>query len=80
MNTPISDFVRSYAASKALRLHMPGHKGKGPLGVEERDITEIGGADVLYQSEGIIRQSEDNAAQYGRTFIPPKAPLCASGP
>lgn len=71
MNTPISDFVRSYAASKALRLHMPGHKGKGPLGVEERDITEIGGADVLYQSEGIIRQSEDNAARLfgaGRTL------------
>ena len=71
MNTPISDFVRSYAASKTLRLHMPGHKGKGPLGVEERDITEIGGADVLYQSEGIIRQSEDNAAQLfgaGRTL------------
>lgn len=71
MNTPISDFVRSYAASKTLRLHMPGHKGKGPLGVEERDITEIGGADVLYQSEGIIRQSEDNAARLfgaGRTL------------
>lgn len=71
MDTPISHFVRSYAASKALRLHMPGHKGVGPLGVEERDITEIGGADVLYEAKGVIRQSEDNAARLfgaGRTL------------
>ena len=27
------------------------------------DITEIGGADVLYHSSGIIRESEDNAAK-----------------
>lgn len=60
MDTPICDFVRDYADSGALRLHMPGHKGAGPL--ERLDITEIEGADVLYQSEGIIRRSEENAA------------------
>lgn len=65
MDTPICDFVRAYAASNALRLHMPGHKGRGPLGVEALDVTEIDGADSLYEAEGIIRRSEENA---GRLF------------
>lgn len=62
MNTPICDFVQNYADSGQLRLHMPGHKGKGFLGVENRDITEIEGADVLYRAKGIIKGSEENAA------------------
>ncbi len=62
MKTPICDFVREYAGSDSARLHMPGHKGKGPLGIEGLDITEIDGADVLYRSHGIIRESEKNAA------------------
>lgn len=62
MDTPICDFVQSYIGRQALRLHMPGHKGKAFLGVEERDITEIAGADVLYAAKGIIRRSEENAA------------------
>ena len=59
--TPICDFVKKYADSGITRLHMPGHKGSGFLGVEKYDITEIDGADVLYKSEGIIRESEDIA-------------------
>ena len=62
MNTPICDFVKAYGESRAVRLHMPGHKGVSRLGCEALDITEIGGADVLYHSSGIIRESEDNAA------------------
>ena len=62
MKTPICDFVRDYAAKQPLRLHMPGHKGVGPLGVEALDITEIPGADVLYTPNGIIAESEANAA------------------
>ncbi len=62
MNTPICDFVRSYAARHALRLHMPGHKGRGLLGVEQLDITEVPGADSLYEASGIIRESEGNAS------------------
>lgn len=62
MDTPICDFVRQYADKKTLRLHMPGHKGQGCLGVEQLDITEISGADSLYDAEGIIKQSEDNAS------------------
>lgn len=62
MNTPICDFVRKYAESRTLRLHMPGHKGVRLLGMEELDITEICGADSLYEAEGIIRESEENAS------------------
>lgn len=40
---------------------MPGHKGSSFLGVEALDITEIEGADSLYEAAGIIRKSEDNA-------------------
>lgn len=61
MNTPICDYVRSYGEQDFLRLHMPGHKGIGPLGIEHLDITEIAGADSLYEADGIIRQSEQNA-------------------
>ena len=62
METPICDFVRRYAQSSALRLHMPGHKGVSLLGMEQMDITEICGADSLYEADGIIRQSEANAS------------------
>lgn len=62
MNTPIADFVRSYAEADTVRLHMPGHKGKPFLGCEGLDITEIHGADALYEAEGIIAESEENAA------------------
>ena len=62
MTTPICDFVKKYADSGDLRLHMPGHKGKGFLGVEKYDVTEIAGADVLYLSDGIIAESQKNAA------------------
>ncbi len=61
MQTPIADFVKSYAESKYSRLHMPGHKGVSFLGCEKYDITEISGADALYEAEGIIAQSEKNA-------------------
>ncbi len=63
MKTPICDFVTEYKNSKKLRLHMPGHKGKDFLGIESCDITEISGADVLYDAKGIIRESEENAAK-----------------
>ena len=62
MNTPIADFVRRYAASGISRLHMPGHKGRSFLGCEPLDITEIAGADALYEADGIIAESERNAA------------------
>ena len=62
MNTPICDFVNNYIKSDSLRLHMPGHKGKGFFGMEKYDITEIFGADSLYEADGIIKESENNAS------------------
>lgn len=56
MKTPVSDFIWAYASSGVSRLHMPGHKG-----LVKEDITEIYGADSLYDDTGIIAQSEQNA-------------------
>ena len=62
MKTPVCDFVRDYGEKQTLRLHMPGHKGKSLLGMEDRDLTEIPGADDLYDPQGILAQSEKNAS------------------
>lgn len=62
MKTPIVDFVKDYREKEMSRLHMPGHKGKTFLGCESFDITEIAGADSLYEADGIIAESEENAA------------------
>ena len=71
MNTPIADFVRGYTKKNIARLHMPGHKGSSFLGCESLDITEVHGADSLYEAEGIIAESEANATKLfgtGRTL------------
>lgn len=59
MPTPIHDFLVKNSKSHTIRCYMPGHKGmENPL-----DITEIDGADSLYDTDtnggkGIIAQSE----------------------
>ncbi|MBQ4039971.1 MAG: PLP-dependent transferase [Oscillospiraceae bacterium] len=71
MKTPIADFIENYIGNDISRLHMPGHKGCGTLGVEKLDITEIQGAGNLYEYEGIIAESEKNASalfESGHTF------------
>lgn len=62
MRTPICDFVRRYADSRCIRMHMPGHKGTPLLGCEPLDITEIAGADEMLAPSGIIAESEQNAS------------------
>lgn len=62
MTTPIADFLRTYRQMDMRRFHMPGHKGFGPLGCEQWDITEVLGADSLYEASGIIAESEGHAA------------------
>lgn len=62
MQTPIAEFVQEYAEKRISRFHMPGHKGRAFLGCEGLDITEIAGADALYEAEGIIAESEKNAS------------------
>ncbi len=56
MKTPIADFLERYAESSRIRLHMPGHKGRGET--ERTDVTEIFGADSLFEADGIIAESE----------------------
>ena len=71
MQTPIVDFVRRYQKEGVTRFHMPGHKGQSYLGCEWADITEICGADSLYEADGISADSEENASALfgsGRTF------------
>ena len=63
MKTPICDFVADYRERNPLRLHMPGHKGEERMGIEGLDITEIKGADSLYEASGIILESERNASR-----------------
>ena len=70
--TPIRDFVSHYADSKTTRFHMPGHKGRALLGFEPFDITEVKGADALYEADGIIAESEAIATELfgsGRTLF-----------
>ena len=71
MNTPIYDFLKKYSDSKALRLHMPGHKGKrlSELPSYEFDITEIKDADSLFEADGIIEESENNTSKLYKTAV-----------
>lgn len=62
MNTPLSDFLEKYSAENKVRFHMPGHKGRNLTGAEKFDLTEVDGADVLYNAEGVIKESMDNAS------------------
>ncbi len=71
-NLPITDFLSHYAHSKPIRCHMPGHKGKPLAGfpalsaVHPYDITEIAGADSLFEADGILLEAEaQTAAVYG---------------
>jgi len=60
---PVKKFIEMYKESKKVRLHMPGHKGA--FGYED-DITEVHGADSLYEASGIIAESEKRTAELFR--------------
>lgn len=66
MNTPIYDFLEKYKNSGTVRAHMPGHKGRSYGNAVSNsfpyDITEIKGADSLFDADGIIAASERNAS------------------
>ncbi len=71
MNTPIYNFIKKYDKDNILRCHMPGHKGRCNVREAEMfcrfDITEISGADSLFEAEGIIAESEKNMASLYNT-------------
>lgn len=68
-NTPILDFLIEHKNKNPISFHMPGHKGSAiykRLGFEEFlnslmdcDITEICGADNLFQAEGILNKTQE---------------------
>ena len=72
MNTPICDFAKKYAQSGISRLHMPGHKGKGSL-CEHLDLTEIAGADELYDADGTPIESAPHPLMEFYTRLPKEA-------
>jgi len=76
MSTPIQDFLLGHAAAAPISFHMPGHKGSALYrrfgyskfleNIMDCDVTEIYGADNLFQTEGIIREAQDRYAElYG---------------
>lgn len=73
MTTPIYDFITKYSKTHPVRPHMPGHKGRPPFdstymkNLYAMDITEIEGADSLFEADGIIKESEENATKLFET-------------
>lgn len=67
--TPLAGAVEAYLAKGLARFHMPGHKGRAEglfAGISEYDITEVEGADSLYECAGALRETERQyAALYG---------------
>ena len=63
---PLTAFLHEYDAAGGLRLHMPGHKGRTPQGTAadpyRRDITEIEGADSLFEASGILLEGQTHTA------------------
>lgn len=60
--TPLLEAVAEYLERDAARFHMPGHKGihDDLFGDMMRyDITEVAGADSLYEASGAIRKTEE---------------------
>ena len=67
MTTSIKEFLLNHGAKGPVSFHMPGHKGSAIYketghadfleAAMDCDITEITGADNLFQPEGIIRES-----------------------
>lgn len=85
-NNGITQFLMEHAGLCPVSFHMPGHKGAQlyrQYGYEaflstimDCDITEIPGADNLFQAESIIRET---AAQYARLYDVRKSYLLING-
>lgn len=86
VTTPVYDFLIKHAGKKVVSFHMPGHKssdlyerfgyGKFLENIIECDITEIDGADNLFQTEGIIKEVQ---AKYARLYNADKSYLLING-
>lgn len=79
MEAPLRQYLEKLHNSRRARFHMPGHKGRGVLPPFDAacpyDITEIAGADSLFEASGILAQGEETTARlYGS-----KAALWSAG-
>lgn len=65
MKTSLNDALRAFADQDRVRLHMPGHKGRGFAGAR-LDVTELPGTDNLHHPTGAIAESQRELARvYG---------------
>ncbi len=86
MNKGIREFLLQHAAARPVSFHMPGHKGsriyrENGYGdfldmVMDCDITEIPGADNLFQTESIIAQTME---KYRKLYEAKKSYLLVNG-
>ncbi len=64
----LTAFLEDYANGDMLRAHMPGHKGCAPpdspqlQSLYAMDITEISGADSLFEADGVLLAGEQRSA------------------
>lgn len=82
----VTRFLLEHAGGNPVSFHMPGHKGSGIYrryghdafldNFIDCDITEIPGADNLFQTEGIIRET---AQKYRRLYDVKKSYLLING-
>lgn len=82
----VCQFLLDHAAQGAVSFHMPGHKGaaiyreNGYSGFLDQmmdcDITEIPGADNLFQTEGIIKETME---RYRRLYETRESYLLING-
>lgn len=86
MKKGVTQFLLDHAGERPVSFHMPGHKGSDVYkryGYDafinnfiDCDITEIPGADNLFQTEGIIRET---AEKYRRLYDVKKSYLLING-
>ncbi len=66
----IADCLAQYAKSDSLRLHMPGHKGRGKgilKDIFSCDITELSFSDNLANPSGVIKLAQEDIAKICRS-------------
>ena len=73
IKTPVKDFLLEHAGTRPVSFHMPGHKGSDLYrrcghgdfleNIFDCDVTEIQGADNLFQTEGILKESQERYAE-----------------
>lgn len=80
MSRPLEDAVRGYIERGRARFHMPGHKGADRESLFSAllpwDITEVDGADSLFDADGAIRALE---REFEEIYGTERTLLCTGG-